>query len=195
MASSEVGALPAVPRIMVHALAANWWLIFLRGLCAVLFGVLAFIWPGVTLVTLVLLYGAYALADGILALIAAVKGGAPAPRWWLALVGLAGVGAGILSFMWPGMTALILLFFIAGWAIAAGIMEIIGAIKLRKEITGEWFLIASGILSVIIGIGFFLMPGAGALALVIVIGAYAVVHGVLLLSLALRLRRHTHAAH
>src|SRR5215813_7130203 len=89
MAISEVGALPAAPRIMVHALAANWWLIFLRGLCAVLFGVLAFIWPGVTLVTLVLLYGAYALADGVLALIAAVKGGAPAPRWWLALVGLA----------------------------------------------------------------------------------------------------------
>src|SRR5262249_48421360 len=145
-------ASPPVPGLMLHALAKHWWVLLLRGICAILFGVLTFVWPGITLLTLVLLYGAYALADGVLALAEAVMGGAPAPRWWLALVGLLGIAVGILTFAWPGITALVLLLFIAGWAIATGVLQIVGAIRLRKEIDNEWLLIASGVLSVIFGL-------------------------------------------
>jgi len=105
-------ASPPVPGLMLHALAKHWWVLLLRGICAILFGVLTFVWPGITLLTLVLLYGAYALADGVLALAEAVMGGAPAPRWWLVLVGLLGIAVGILTFAWPGITALVLLLFI-----------------------------------------------------------------------------------
>jgi uncharacterized membrane protein HdeD (DUF308 family) len=178
---------------MLHVLARNWWLLLLRGLLAILFGVLTFLWPGVTLVTLILLYGAYALIDGVLALGAAIMGGSMAPRWWLAIVGLLGVAAGVLTLLWPGVTAFVLLFFIATWAVAIGVMQIIGAIRLRKEIDNEWLLIAGGILSVIFGVMLLLQPGAGALALIFVIGAYAFLYGILLVSFALRLRRHAHA--
>jgi uncharacterized membrane protein HdeD (DUF308 family) len=178
---------------LVHTLAKNWWLLLLRGIAAIIFGVLAFAWPGITLLTLILLYAAYALADGVLAIIAAITGGAPAPRWWLAIVGLVGIGAGLLTFLMPGVTAIVLLFFIAGWAIATGVFQIIGAIQLRKEIDNEWLLIAGGVISVLFGIGILMAPGAGALALVWVIGLYAVVEGVLFVALAFRLKKHVHA--
>ena len=124
--------------------------------------------------TLVLLYGAYALVDGVLAILAAITGDAPAPRWWLAIVGLLGILVGILTLAWPGITALVLLLFIAGWAIATGILQIVGAVRLRKEIDNEWLLIASGVLSVIFGLILVVQPGAGALALLYVIGFHAV---------------------
>jgi len=178
---------------MVHALAKNWWLLLLRGIAAIVFGVLAFAWPGLTLLTLILFYGAFALVDGVLAIVAAVTGGAPAPRWWLAIVGLFGVAAGLLTFLMPGLSALVLLFFIAGWAIATGVLQIVGAIQLRKEIDNEWLLIFGGVVSVLFGIGMMLAPGAGALALVWVIGIYAVITGVVLVALALRLKKHAHA--
>ena len=178
---------------MVHALAKNWWLLLLRGIAAIVFGLLAFAWPGLTLLTLILFYGAFALVDGVLAIVAAITGGAPGARWWLAIVGLLGIAAGLLTFLMPGLTALVLLLFIAGWAIATGVLQIIGAIKLRKEIDNEWFLILSGIVSVLFGVAMMLAPGAGALALVWVIGAYSVVAGVLLVALAFRLRKHVHA--
>ncbi len=180
---------------MLHALARNWGLLLLRGLCSILFGVLTFAWPGVTLLTLVLLYGAYALIDGVIAIAAAVRGGAPAPRWWLAVVGLLGIAAGVVTLLLPGMTALLLLLFIAGWAIASGAMQIIGAIRLRKEIDNEWWLVAGGVLSVLFGLVLAVQPGTGALALLFVIGIYAIVHGVMLVSFALRLRKHAHAGH
>jgi len=178
---------------MVHALAKNWWLLLLRGIAAIIFGLLAFAWPGLTLVTLILLYGAYALVDGVLAIIAAITGGVPGSRWWLAIVGLLGIAAGLVTFLTPGLTALVLLFFIAGWAIVTGVFEIIGAIKLRKEIDNEWLLILGGIISVLFGVGMMLAPGAGALALVWVIGAYSVVMGVIFVALAFRLKKHTHS--
>lgn len=178
---------------MVHALAKNWWLLLLRGIAAIIFGVLAFAWPGITLVTLVLLYGAYALVDGVFAIIAAMRGGTPAPRWWLVVVGLLGIAAGILTLVMPGLTAILLLYFIAFWAIATGVMQIFGAIKLRQEIDNEWLLILSGAVSVLFGIGVLISPGAGALALVWVIGAYAVIEGVLLVALSFRLKNHVHA--
>jgi uncharacterized membrane protein HdeD (DUF308 family) len=174
----------------MDALARNWWLILLRGLAAIIFGLLTFAWPGLTLVTLVLLYGAFSFLDGIFSIIAAVKGGTPMPRWWLALVGLLGIGVGVITVLWPQITGFVLLLFIAGWAIASGVLQIIGAIKLRKEMEGEWLLIASGVLSVLFGIGVILFPGAGALSLALVIGAFAVAYGVLLIGFALRLKKH-----
>ena len=178
---------------MVHALAKNWWLLLLRGIAAIVFGLLAFAWPGLTLLTLILFYGAFALVDGVLAIIAAITGGSAAPRWWLAIVGLLGLAAGLLTFLMPGLTAVVLLLFIAGWAIATGVLQIIGAIKLRKEIDNEWLLILGGIVSVLFGVCMMLAPGAGALALVWVIGAYSVVMGVIFVALAFRLRKHTHS--
>jgi len=177
---------------MVHALAKNWWLLLLRGIAAIIFGLLAFAWPGLTLVTLILFYGAFVLVDGVLAVIAAITGGVPGSRWWLAIIGLLGIAAGLVTFMMPGLTAVLLLLFIAGWAIATGVFQIIGAIKLRKEIDNEWLLILGGIISVLFGVSMMLAPGAGALALVWVIGAYSVVIGAIFVALALRLRKHTH---
>src|SRR5262249_52292292 len=182
-----------VPRPMLHAMAKGWWLVLLRGIAAIVFGVLAFVWPGLTLLTLVLFYGAYALVDGVVALISAFSGGAkPVPTWWLILVGLFGIAAGLVTFLWPGITALVLIIFIGVWSIAHGIFEIVGAIKLRKEIDNEWWLILAGALSVLFGIIVLALPGAGALALIWVIGAYAIVFGVLLVGLSLRLRKHRH---
>ena len=178
---------------MVHALAKNWWMLLLRGIAAIIFGVLALAWPGMTLVTLILFYGAYVLVDGVFAILAAITGGAPAPRWWLAIVGLLGIAAGLLTFLMPGVTALVLLYFIAGWAIATGVFQIIGAIKLRHEIDNEWLLILGGVISVLFGVAMFMAPGAGALALIWVIGTYAIIIGVLLVALSFRLKKHVHS--
>jgi uncharacterized membrane protein HdeD (DUF308 family) len=179
---------PGAP--LLHALARYWWLILLRGIAAIIFGVLAFIWPGITLVTLVLLWGAFTLVDGALALAHAIMGGNVGSRWWLALIGVLGILVGLLTFMWPGLTALVLLVFIASWAIVLGILEIIGAIRLRKEIDNEWAIGLSGALSVLFGVVLLIAPGAGALALIWVIGAYAIVFGILLVMAALKLKRH-----
>lgn len=182
-------SLPAAKRL--HALAKNWWLLLLRGIAGILFGLLAFLWPGITLLTLIIIYGAYALVDGIFAIIAAIRGGAGA-RWWLALIGVLGIAAGLLTFFWPGMTALALAMFIGAWAFIHGIFEIIGAIKMRKEIDNEWWLILSGALSALFGLAILIRPGAGALALVWLIGAYAIVFGALLVGFAFRLKKHSH---
>jgi uncharacterized membrane protein HdeD (DUF308 family) len=180
-------------RPTLHALAKCWWLVLLRGIAGIVFGVLAFIWPGLTLITLVLIYGAYALIDGVIALMAAFTGAAkPVPTWWLIVVGLCGIAAGLVTFLWPGITALVLIIFIGAWAIAHGVFEIIGAIKLRKEIDNEWLLILAGAVSVIFGIIVLVAPGAGALGLIWAIGAYSIA-GALLVGLSLRLRKHRHA--
>ena len=191
MSTMQVGRPPGVGlgAVMVRALAKNWWILLLRGLAAIIFGVLAFAWPGMTLLTLITFYGAYSLVDGVLAIVAAITGGAPAPRWWLAVVGLLGIATGLIVFVMPGLTALVLLYFIAGWAIATGVFQIVGAIRLRKEIDDEWYLILGGAVSVLFGIGVMMAPGAGALALLWVIGAYAVVMGVILVALAFRLKK------
>lgn len=176
----------------LHALAKNWWLLLLRGIAGIIFGVLAFAWPGITLLTMIIFYGAYALMDGIFAIGAAVRGGEAQSRWWLILIGLLGIAAGLLTFLWPGLTALALALFIGVWSLVHGIFEIVGAIKIRKEIDNEWWLILSGALSVIFGLVMLIMPGAGALALVWVIGAYSIIFGVLFVAFALRLKRHNH---
>ena len=182
-------------RPMLHALADRWWLLLLRGIAAILFGVLAFIWPGLTLVTLVLMFGAFALVDGAIMLGAAFSGAAkPMPSWWLVLVGLLGIAAGIVTFLGRASSAILLILFIGAWAVAHGIFEIVGAIQLRKEIENEWMLILGGIISVIFGIIVLIAPGAGALALVWWIAIYSIVFGVMFVAFALRLRRHQHHA-
>jgi uncharacterized membrane protein HdeD (DUF308 family) len=180
---------------MLHALAKCWWLLLLRGIAAIVFGVLAFIWPGLTLVTLVLLYGAFALVDGVLSLVAAFTGSTkPVPTWWLVVVGLLGIAAGAVTFLWPGITAILLVLFIGAWALVHGIFEIAGAIQLRKEIDNEWMLILGGVLSVIFGAIVLIAPGAGALGLIWAIAAYSIVFGISFVALALRLRKHSHGA-
>src|SRR5262249_51394754 len=182
-------------RPMLHALGKCWCLLLLRGIAAVLFGVLAFIWPGLTLVTLVLLYGAFALVDGVISLVAAFTGSAkPVPTWWLVVVGLLGIAAGIVTFAWPVITAIVLVLIIGAWALVHGIFEIIGAIQLRKEIDNEWWLILSGAVSVLFGLIVLFAPGAGALGLIWAIAAYSIVFGVTFIALALKLRKHSHGA-
>lgn len=173
----------------MELLARNWWALALRGVAAILFGLAAFFWPGLTLMVLVILFGAYALVDGIFALAASVRAMQQQNRWWpLLLLGIAGVAAGIVTFFYPGITAIALLFIIAAWAIVTGIFTVIAAIELRRHISGEWLLGLSGIASILFGILLIVQPGAGALALVWLIGIYAVIFGFLELGLAFRLR-------
>ena len=183
---------PLAGPALLGSLAENWWLVLLRGIASLIFGILAFFWPGLTLLTLIFLWGAYALVDGVFALWSAISGrvGEMQSRWWLALVGLCGVVAGILTFAWPGITGLILLFFIAGWAIATGIFQIVGAIRLRKEIEGEWLLILGGLLSIAFGVLLIAWPGVGALAVVWVIAWFSILLGCIYIALAFRLKKH-----
>jgi len=177
---------------MTGVLARNWWALALRGLLAVVFGLLAFALPGLTLAALVILFGAYALVDGIFALVAAVRAAEAHERWWLfVLEGIAGIAAGLITFAWPGITALVLLYLIAWWAIITGIFEIAAAIRLRKEITGEFWLALGGAASVIFGLILLFRPGVGALAVIWLIGTYALVFGLLLVMLGFRLRGHS----
>jgi len=189
--AKEMDLPSALPALGLHALAKNWWLLLLRGIAGILFGVLAFIWPGITLLTLIIFYGAYALLDGIFAIIAAIRGGDMQSRWWLILIGVLGIAAGLLTFLWPGLTALVLTSFIGAWSLIHGIFEIVGAVKIRKEIDNEWWLILSGALSVLFGLALLIMPGAGALALIWIIGIYSIIFGGLLVGFALRLKKHS----
>ena len=177
---------------MMGVLARNWWALALRGLLAIVFGLVAFALPGPTLAALVILFGAYALVDGIFALVAAVRAAEAHERWWLfVLEGIAGIAAGLITFAWPGITALVLLYLIAWWAIITGIFEIAAAIRLRKEITGEFWLALGGAASVIFGLILLFRPGVGALAVIWLIGTYALVFGLLLVMLGFRLRGHS----
>lgn len=172
---------------MLHLLARHWWALALRGVFAVLFGLLTFLIPGITLLTLVLLFGAYAILDGIFDIISAVR--APGRHWPLVLEGVVGIIIGILTFIWPGITTMVLLYLIAFWAIFTGILEIVAGIRLREVIANEWLLILMGVLSVLFGFLILIFPGAGALAIVIWIGAYALLFGIMLIALAFLLRR------
>lgn len=172
---------------MITTLAQNWWTLALRGLAAVIFGILAYLWPDITFTVLVLFFGAYALWDGVFALIGAFRT-AGERRWMLILEGLVGIAAGIVTFIWPGAASLAILTIIAAWAIITGIFEIIAAIRLREEIEGEWLMLFSGLLSVLFGIALAIWPAAGLVAVTWMIGAYAIVFGILLIVLGFRLR-------
>jgi uncharacterized membrane protein HdeD (DUF308 family) len=173
----------------VNGLSRNWWVVLLRGLAAIGFGIITFMAPAISLAAVVLLWGAYAFADGVLALVSAIRRRGESDRWWLFLVeGLVGIAAGVLTLIWPGITAIALLYLIAAWALVTGVLEIAAAIRLRKVIAHEWLLALSGIASLGFGILLVLFPGAGALAVVLWIGAYTLVFGALLVALAFRLR-------
>jgi uncharacterized membrane protein HdeD (DUF308 family) len=173
----------------------NWWALALRGLFAVLFGVFAFVMPGITLAVLILWFGAYVLVDGIFTVIAAIKGARGTQRWWaLLLQGIVSILAGVLTFIWPGITALGLLFLIAAWMVVTGTFQIAAAIRLRKQIEGEWLLLLGGVLSILLGFLFFAFPGAGAIAMVWWIGSWVLVFGILLIALGFKLRSIEHAA-
>jgi uncharacterized membrane protein HdeD (DUF308 family) len=174
---------------MLLVFASSWWALLLRGIAGILFGVLAFMWPGITLTVLVLLFGAYALVDGAFSIVAGIKSHGEYKRWWLLLIeGCLSVAAGVYAFMAPAMTALILLILIASWAIVTGIFQIAAAIQLRKHIAGEWILGLSGLLSVLFGALLLYNPVGGALAVVWLIGTYSVLGGILLLIFGIKLR-------
>jgi uncharacterized membrane protein HdeD (DUF308 family) len=173
---------------MADHLSLNWWAIALRGVVAILFGLLAFALPGLTLATLILLFGAFALVDGASSLITGIRRPAGGPDWLMVLGGAAGIAAGIVAFVNPGLTALVLLTLIGAWAIVTGIAEIVAAWRLREAIRGELLLALNGIVSVLFGLYIWVFPGAGAIALVWVIAVYAIVSGVVLLMLAFRMR-------
>lgn len=174
---------------MIRTTARYWWLVVLRGVAAVLFGILAFVWPQLTLGALILLFAGYALVDGIMSIGASIRERHVHSRWWMGLIeGALGITAAILAVVWPGLTAVALLYLIAAWAIVTGIFELVAAISLRKQISGQWALGFAGIASIILGAILFLNPGTGVLALIWVIGAYALVFGGLLIYLGIKLR-------
>jgi uncharacterized membrane protein HdeD (DUF308 family) len=174
---------------MRRYLSQYWWVFLLRGLFGILFGILAFIMPGITLATLVLVWGIYAFADGVVALYSAITGKTHGnDRWLIGLQGVFGVLAGVITIFLPAITAMGLLIAIAAWLLIIGVLQIVAAIKLRKEIEGEFWLGLSGALSVLFAIYLMLRPGEGALALIYIIGIYAIIFGIMLVAFAFRIR-------
>ena len=172
-----------------------WWAILIRGLVGIAFGVLAFAMPGLTLASLVLLFGVFAVVGGLFEIVGAISGRGKTDDWWVWLLqGIVGVAVGILTFRAPSITALALLFFIAIWALATGVLQIVAAIRLRREIRGEGWLIVSGLASIALAIILMANPAAGALGLVLYIGATALITGVVMVWLAVRLRKPLKAA-
>jgi uncharacterized membrane protein HdeD (DUF308 family) len=178
---------------MLETLSRRWWAVALRGVAAILFGVLALVWPGITVFALVIVFGAYTLVDGAFTLAAAFgdqdgdrpRGG----RAWLFTRGAAGILTGIIAAVWPGITALALLWVIAVWAVVTGVLDIVAAVQLRKQLRHEWLLALSGALSVLFGILLVAWPATGILTLILLIGIAAIAFGVTLLMLGLRLRQ------
>jgi uncharacterized membrane protein HdeD (DUF308 family) len=167
----------------------RWRAVILRGLIAIAFGVIAFTWPGVTVATLVLLFGCYALADGISLFVAAVSGGGQDHRWLLALEGVISIWAGIATLRAPGLTAALLVFFISIWAMATGFLRIVEAVRLRKEISGEMWLALSGVLSILFALMLVVRPIVGALSLLWVLAGFAMILGVFLVILGVELKK------
>jgi len=176
---------------MLEMFSRYWWAFVVRGIFAILFGILAYAWPGMTLATLIIFFGAYALIDGIFLILKTIgKWGGRDDHWLPLLEGLLGIGIGIITLVAPGITAVILIFYIAAWSLATGVLEIAAAFRLRKEIPGEGWMVLSGIASILFAILVMFFPGAGALGLLWLIAAYAIIFGVVLVILGFRLRGH-----
>lgn len=168
----------------------SWWGLLLQGLAAILFAVLVIVWPTLTLRTLVLLFGVYALVDGIAGAVATLVRRDEEKAWWVALTGsLLSLAVGLITLIWPHLTAMVLLYLIAARAILLGLLQVVRAIQWRREIDGAWLLALGGLLSIAFGVIAFVVPGSGALALIWVIGVYAAATGIVWIALALRARR------
>ena len=175
---------------MRDLLARSWWMFAWRGAVAVLFGVLAWMWPGLTLLWLVAMFAAYTILGGGAAIVSSVRHRQADQGWWLIMLwGIISVAAGILAIFYPGLTALALVLLMGATALVTGIFDIVVAIRLRKVLRREWLLILSGVVAIAFGVLVLFFPGAGALALVWLISFYAVLSGVLLLSLAWQARK------
>jgi len=175
---------------MTQALAQNWWALALRGAVAMIFGLIAFFIPQVTLYALTILFGAYSLIDGIVSLTSAIRVGRTGKHWWgLVFEGIVGLLAAAFTLIWPAITLFVLIYIIAAWAVITGIFEIAAAIQLRRHIAGEWLLGIAGAASILFGVLLFAAPGPGAIVLAWWIGAYIFIFGLLMLGLAFRLRR------
>ncbi|HEX6270096.1 MAG TPA: HdeD family acid-resistance protein [Anaerolineales bacterium] len=175
---------------MIHnGPARNWRLVVLRGILAILFGVMAFGWPSMTWIILIMMFGVYTLADGLVALGTGLSRTNGSPRWWTVLLeGVLSLAAAVVALLWPEIIALIMVFVIAGWAVLTGILEIVAAIRLRAEIKNEWLLALGGLVSIALGVFLFFQPVTGGIAIIWTLAAYAMIFGVLLIALGLRLR-------
>lgn len=173
---------------MLEHLARHWWVLTLRGVLAIIFGILAVAWPAITLLALAILFGAYALVNGLFAAMGAVRAGSDS-RALLALEAILGILVGLLTLVWPGATLLAVTILIGVWALVTGIAQIVSAVRLRKEIKGELLYILSGAVSVLFGLMVLIWPVSGALAVAWIIGIYAILFGILLIALSLRVRR------
>lgn len=175
--------------MLSNILSRYWGMTLLRGVLWILFGIVVFMMPGISLLTLTLMFGWFALLDGVANIVSAVGGRRGNEHWWLLLLGgLAGVGIGLLTFSFPGITALILLFYVAVWAISTGLLEIVAAIRLRREIEGEFWLILSGVVSIAFGVFLVARPGQGALSVLWLIAGYAILFGLIQVVLAFEAR-------
>lgn len=162
----------------------------LRGLFAIVFGIITIVWPGLTLLGLIWLFGAYAIGDGAVEIWSGITNRGRHDRWWVEiLIGLAGIVAGILVISWPGLSTLALMYLIAAWMVVMGVFQVIYAVRVRKEISNEVWIILSGVLSVALGLFFFAFSGDGAISLVWLIGIYAVFFGALLALFSFRARK------
>lgn len=172
---------------MLEILARRWPLVVVRGVVAILFGIMAIVWPGITVLALAILFGVYTLLDGIMSLTMAF-GERGSDRVYLIVLGVLGIIAGLFALIWPGITVVVLLVLIAVWAIFAGITQIAAAIRLRKVIRNEWFLALTGVVALVLGILLIVQPAEGAIALVIAIATFALAWGVVLIVLGFRLK-------
>ena len=174
---------------MLNVLASNWWTVLLRGIVAILFGLLAIFWPEISISVLVLLFGIFAIADGIFSIISELRRYGERARWWvLVFEGLAGLGIGIVAIIWPQITAVVFIYLVAFWGLITGVLEILAAIRLRNALEGEWILVLTGLLSIALGILFILYPNAGLIAMIWILGIYAILFGILLIALSFKLR-------
>lgn len=178
---------------LADALHRVWWTVILRGIAALLFGIVVLAWPGLAFATLLVMFGVFCLADGVIGIWAAISGGSD-HRWLQLVWALVSVGAGLATLLVPGVTALALLFYIGAWAVTSGVLQIVSAIQLRREIEGEWLLMLNGLLAVVFGLLLFARPGAGAMAIVTILGVFAIASGVALILFGWRARSFLHAA-
>ena len=170
-------------------LSVSWWILLLRGVISILFGIAAYMWPGITLVTLVSLFGAFAFVDGCFGVFQAFSGRQEDEHWWVLLLeGLLGIAFGLIAFTAPGITATVLILYIGFWAMATGVLRIVLAVRLRKEIDGEWWMVLAGLISIVFGVLMVARPGAGALAVLWIVAAWAIVGGVFMVLLAFKVK-------